>query len=155
MSRLRNRVVFLCLVKLRNFHWPPLALQVKMLTVAQEALHLRLACTPLRLAPAALAWTSPHMPGSSPRAGAPAVPLRKRWARPLGAAGTLSCSDLCCDCPEKPPDRPGPGRPRSSSCSLSIQFPSWFRACLSRQPDCGYHAGRTPAFPGPGAEWLL
>lgn len=38
MSRLRNRVVFLCLVKLRNFHWPPLALQVKMLTVAQEAL---------------------------------------------------------------------------------------------------------------------
>lgn len=45
--------------------------------------------------------------------------------------------------------------PRSSSRSLSIQFPSWFRACLSRQPDCGYHAGRTPAFPGPGAEWLL
>lgn len=141
-------------MKLRNFHWPPLALRIKMLTVAQAAL------TPVP-GPAPAPRLHPSLP--CPCRSGLELPSHTRlltqgWHTYCSLCGnampilwvwlTPSHAQVSVAPPQKSlPIAPDPAVPGSSSCSLSIQFPFWFHACLSQQPDCGY--------PGPGAEWLL
>lgn len=139
MSRLRNRVVFLCLVKLRNFHWPPLALQVKMLTVAQEALE-----------PGAGPAPAPRLHPSSPcpcRSGldlpSHARLLTQGWRTCCSSAETLGPSSGCSwhplvlrsllQLPRKASPSPRTRRPQVIF-SFILHTVSFLVSCLSLPP---------------------
>lgn len=127
-------------MKLRNFHWPPLALRIKMLTVAQAAL------TPVP-GPAPAPRLHPSLP--CPCRSGLELPSHTRlltqgWhtycslsgnAMPIlwGLADTLSCSGLCCTSPEKPPHRPRPGCPRVIFL-FAFHTVSFLVSCLSLPP---------------------